>query len=102
MASDFEKVIGSSRQWRKCATSGVKNVTLPVTAGRTLAAGLHLPGNVILGHSAMKDSSSSWVRWGRARFSLLLLPGGLGRNHAEVGSSDLPSCQVCPSKSQGV
>lgn len=98
----FWEVIGSSSQWRKCATSGVKNVTLQTTAGRKLPAGLHLLGNVILGHTAMKDSSSLWVRWGRARFSLLLLPGGLGRNHAEVGSSDLSSCQVCPSKSQGV
>lgn len=71
----FLEVIGSSSQWRKCATSGVKNVTLQMTAGRKLPAGLHLLRNVILGHSAMKDSSSSWVRWGKARFSLLLLPG---------------------------
>lgn len=77
-----------SSQWRKCTTLGVKNVTLQITAGRKLSLGLHFLGNVILGHSAMTDSSSSWVTRGKARFSLLLLPGGLGRDHAKAGSSD--------------
>lgn len=69
---------------------GEKNVTLQITAGRKLPLGLHLLRNVILGHSAVKDSSSPWVTRGKARFSLPL-PGGLmvmGRNHARLGSSD--------------
>lgn len=85
----------------KICHTGVKNVTLQIIAGRKLPLGFHLLGNVILGHSAMKDSSSPWVTRGKARFSLLL-PGGLmvmGRNHAKVGSSDLLRCQVCPSTS---
>lgn len=100
LGTRFLEATGSSSPWRKCVTLGVKNVTLQITAGRKLPLGLHLLGHVILGHSAMQDSSSSWVTWGKARFSLHLLPGGLGRNHAKAGSSDFLSCQVCPRKSQ--
>jgi hypothetical protein len=81
--------------------TGEKNVILQITAGRKLPLGLHLLRDVILGHSAVKDSSSLWVTRGKARFSPPL-PGGLmvmGRNHAKVGSSDLLSSQVCPSTS---